>query len=331
MISAKEDSTAKCQSLMITMNSANKSIDQVLPRRFFGLFGPIGFLGVLLFAIATGLGGCAVAPKTVLIEDMDKRFAAGTIVSARQHTPVALEALFNDLTSVRVVYVGEIHTNKMHHQHQLEIIKGLFKKNLRLVVGMEMFDHTYQPVLDLWSAGELDEKAFLEKTHWAVNWRYNFGLYRPIFEFVRDNKIPVVALNIPNHIPPKVRVGGLDNLQPEDKAHLPAKIALNDTAHRAYIQKIYKQHLHHQFGGKGNFEYFYMAQSLWEDTMAEAIAQNIGDRTMVVLVGNGHIIRKFGVPNRAYGRKKLPFRTIYQTAVGGKIDLSAADYIWVTP
>ena len=272
-----------------------------------------------------------MAPKTLLIEDLDKRFSSGSIVSVKLKTMVTYGQMLKDLEGVRVVYVGEIHTNTAHHKNQLEIIKALFAKNPQMVVGMEMFDHSYQPVLDLWSAGKLDEKAFLEKSHWAVNWRFNFDLYREIMEFARDQKISIVGLNVPKQITPKVRVGGLDNLQPEDKAHLPAEIELNDAAHRAYIEKIYKQHLHHQFRGKGNFEYFYMAQNVWEDAMAEAIAKNIGDRNMVVLVGNGHIVRKFGVPNRAHARKPLPFRTLYQASVGGKVDLAAGDYIWITP
>ena len=65
--------------------------------------------------------------------------------------------------------------------------------------------------------------------------------------------------------------------------------------------------------------------------MAEAVAQNMHGWNMVVLAGNGHIIQKFGVPNRAYARTHLPFRTIYLAPVGGKAELSYGDYVWVTP
>jgi hypothetical protein len=52
---------------------------------------------------------------------------------------------------------------------------------------------------------------------------------------------------------------------------------------------------------------------------------------MVVLAGNGHIIRKFGIPNRAFARTGAPFNTIYLAPVGAEADLSWADYLWVTP
>ena len=65
--------------------------------------------------------------------------------------------------------------------------------------------------------------------------------------------------------------------------------------------------------------------------MAEAVAENMGSDKMVVLVGNGHITRKFGIPNRAFTRTHAPFKTIYLAPVGGEAELSWADYLWVTP
>ena len=52
---------------------------------------------------------------------------------------------------------------------------------------------------------------------------------------------------------------------------------------------------------------------------------------MVVLVGNGHIIRKFGIPDRAFDRTGACFRTLLLAPAGSKAKLSFADYIWVTP
>ena len=65
--------------------------------------------------------------------------------------------------------------------------------------------------------------------------------------------------------------------------------------------------------------------------MAEKVGDNLGTGKMVVLAGNGHIIRKFGIPNRAFARTEAPFKTIYLASVGGEAELSWADYLWVTP
>ena len=74
-----------------------------------------------------------------------------------------------------------------------------------------------------------------------------------------------------------------------------------------------------------------MAQCVWEEIMAESIALNLKGGRMIVLAGNGHIIKKFGVPDRAYHRTRATFKTIYLATIGSVAEQSYADYIWVTP
>jgi uncharacterized iron-regulated protein len=73
-----------------------------------------------------------------------------------------------------------------------------------------------------------------------------------------------------------------------------------------------------------------MAQCVWDEGMAESIASNLGNKTIVVLAGNGHIQYKYGIPDRVFRRTGASFRTIYLAPVGGEIELGIADYIWVT-
>jgi uncharacterized iron-regulated protein len=195
---------------------------------------------------------------------------------------------------------------------------------------MEMFDMTYQAVLDSWSSGQLDERRFLELTHWYANWKFDFALYRPILSSIKDHRLTLIGLNLPFKIPPKISTGGIASLQPEDARYLPEQIDLTNSAHREYVQKIY-QDRHHRIKGRENFEYFYEAQCAWEDTMAASIAQSLDTRKMVVIVGNGHIIRKFGVPDRALARTGASFRTVYLAPATQEVSLDTADYIWVTP
>ena len=267
-------------------------------------------------------------PKTLTIKAYPHPMMENSIVAVNPPAEISRSQLIDALDAVQVVYVGESHTNPNHHAIQLAVIQALARNTPDLSIGMEMFDHTYQPVLDRWIAGELDEAAFLQQTHWYANWRFDFGLYRDILEYAKENKIRVVALNVPFHIPAKIRVGGIASLSADDAKHLPATIDTSDADHRAYLEEIYKMHA---FGGKGNFDFFYEAQCTWEDAMAAKVAENLGTGKMVVLAGNGHIIRKFGIPNRAFQRTQAPFKTVYLASVGGEAELSWADYLWVTP
>jgi uncharacterized iron-regulated protein len=277
------------------------------------------------------LWSCAMAPtKKLTIKDTDQSFGEGMIISTKLGNPVSFQELLADLNSSQIVYIGEKHTHVSHHRIQLEVIQAIFKTHSNLAVGMEMFDHTYQDVLDLWSAGELDQKDFLKKSHWYANWRFDFSLYSEILEFIKENHIRLVALNIPNYIPPKIREGGIDNLREEEKEHLPKQIDTSKAAHREYLQNVFDGHKHH-FKGEVEFENFYMAQSVWEDAMAEMIAQHLKNDVMVVLAGNGHIQFKYGIPDRAFDRAGALFRTIYLASAGEVVELDIADYIWVTP
>lgn len=272
--------------------------------------------------------GCAGAPPKLHVKDSAEYFDEGTIISGLTGQPVTFEDMLADLAASRLIYVGEQHTDAAHHEIQLKIIEGVAGVHTDLTVGMEMFDISYQPLLDQWSAGELEEDAFLEKVQWYANWRYDFSLYRDILTYVKQNHIKLVGLNIPSYIPSRVRVGGIENLLDSDRKYLPQNIDTSNEAHKAYAESIFKQH---HFRGNTKFKYFYQAQCLWEDTMAETVARELDDDVMVVLAGNGHIIHKYGIPDRAYRRTGLPFRTVYPAPVGSEIELSYADYIWVTP
>jgi len=274
------------------------------------------------------ISGCAGIDKKLLIRDNSISYPAGIIISGKSGTPVLPETFWADLNSVRIVYVGENHHNREHHKIQLSIIREIHKKYPDLIIGMEMFAKDYQTVLDKWSGGLLEEKEFLQKTHWYANWRFKYELYRDILDFAREHQIRITGLNIPSHIPPKIAVGGIDSLLDADRRYLPDEIDTTVAAHRTYLQKIFK---FHNLPGRDDFENFYMAQCVWEDTMAESIARNIGTHPMVVIAGNGHIRNKFGIPDRAFKRTRAPFRTISLIQAGGSADLSYADYIWITP
>ena len=205
------------------MHRKNKGSRQIF------LFFRRCFVGVITLSL---FWGCAVKSDTVLIKDTSTAVGPDTIISAKTGKAVTFDELMNDLSSSQIVFIGERHTNPSHHATQLKIIEAVFKNRPSMKVGMEMFDRSYQPVLDLWSGGLLEEEIFLRKVHWYANWRFDFALYRNIFLFIKENRIKILALNIPFHIPSRIRVGGIDNLADDDKQYLPKEIDTSNAAHR---------------------------------------------------------------------------------------------------
>ena len=288
----------------------------VLPGRCFVI---LAVFGLLL--------SCAGTSEKVKIEDTTAAFRPGTIIAAQTGKEVSFDEMMADLNRHQIVLVGEKHTSTAHHAIQLKIIQTGFKSNHALVVGMEMFDRSYQSILDLWSAGVLDEEAFLRKTHWYANWRFDFALYRDILMFIKENRIKLVGLNIPTYIPGRIRVGGIDNLSISDKRYLPKEIDTSNTAHRNYVREVFDQH---KFSDKVSFDDFYMAQCVWDEIMAESIAADLGSRKVIALMGNGHIQFKYGVPDRVQRRTGASVRTVYLASAGEEVKLDIGDFIWIT-
>lgn len=272
-------------------------------------------------------GACTMKPAQLKIEGLEQPLEIGTIYDTAQAGAIDFDTLIQRLASARVIYVGELHTATAHHQIQLKIIKAMVESGRKIRVGMEMFAHTYQSRLNEWSAGKVDYDTFLKRTQWYANWNFDDALYKEILIYIKEKHLKLIGLNIPFHIPRKISVGGLDNLLPTDRALLPRKIDTTQAEHRAYVEEIYKAH---HFKSRSDFENFYAAQCAWEDGMAQSIADNLDDETMVVIAGNGHIRRKYGIPNRAFERNRAPFATIYPVSPRQDVSLKDGDFIWVT-
>lgn len=211
--------------------------------------------------------------------------------------PEAVEAL----KGARLVIVGEHHPDKWHHLAELEVIRALHRSGRRLAVGLEMFRRQSQADLDRWVAGETPEQTF--KSIYLNNWNFDWALYRPIFEYAREKKIPLIALNIPSSISHQVAHRGFKSLSEEQKEGLNTITCDVTPQYREFIRKAYGMH----HSGM-QFENFCEAQLLWDKVMAKNALDYLKDHpetTMVILAGSGHA-RKTGIPTQVHKMSAMP-------------------------
>ncbi|BCG48480.1 protein of unknown function DUF399 [Citrifermentans bremense] len=214
-------------------------------------------------------------------------------------------------TDARVVYVGETHDNPASQRLELDMLKALEERHPgKVALGMEMFKRSQQPVLDRWSAGDLDEKSFVKESRWFDSWKMDFGYYRDLLLYAREKHIPVIGLNAEKNLVQAVRNRNLDELTPEEKAQLP-ELDLSDPYQRAQTESIFAGHSH----GKMAVEGFLRAQTLWDDTMAETAARFLEspqgkDRHLLVVAGGNHVSHGFGIPRRVFRRAPTSYVTI---------------------
>jgi uncharacterized iron-regulated protein len=252
------------------------------------------------------------------------------VLAARGGTQVDEKTFFAALTEADAICIGESHDNPHHHWVQLMLLEHLAQTKRPLAIGFEMFQKPFQGVLDDYAAGKIDEPALLTRTAWAERWGYDFWMYRPMVELGRQG-LSLLALNAPKEITRKVSREGLDALGPAEKASLP-ELVLDDGDHRAWFKDATASH-----GGPAeNFERFYTAQVIWDETMAETGAKWLAggpDRQLVVLAGIGHCMEA-GIPRRLKRRgveKVLSLQAVVdrEGAVGEALAAPENDYIVV--
>ncbi|OQY48184.1 MAG: hypothetical protein B6240_04980, partial [Desulfobacteraceae bacterium 4572_87] len=281
-------------------------------------------------------------PPLASVEGVQRHFSKGRIIDLKAGKAIDFPNLIQQLSSVDVIFIGEVHNNPEHHLIQVQLLQALMANDTPPpAVAMEFFDTTCQPVLDRFMNGDLDETAFLKQVDWKNSWRFPYHLYRPILWISRDKGTALLGINAPNRIVKKVARSGLPSLTSEERNQIARDIDLNDKAHREYLESIFKQHQTHKNRKHGirNFDHFYQAQCVWDETMAETIADHIkahdikahGEK-MVVFTGNGHIANKFGVPNRVLRRMDVKTASIvlYPLTERTTINKRMADYVWLT-
>ncbi|MGW8303450.1 MAG: ChaN family lipoprotein [Desulfobacterales bacterium] len=232
-----------------------------------------------------------------------------------------------DLKTNRIVLVGEHHNNRQHHRAQLMIIRALKEAGLRVAVGLEMFRNESQAALDQWISGEIDEKRF-EKIYYD-NWTFPWQAYRKIFEYARNQQIPLIGLNVPREITRQVSRNGFKSLSPQQKGKIAEVSCIVDQQYMNYIRKAFGGHGH----GQLNFIYFCEAQLVWDSAMAVYTLdylENNPDSIMVILTGTGHA-QKGAVPRQIRARSNLDYAVILPE-IPGRIDAATiskadADYI----
>ncbi|CAK8725385.1 PDZ domain-containing protein [Candidatus Electrothrix laxa] len=220
-------------------------------------------------------------------------------------------AILNDISKSKIIYVGETHTDYGAHLLQLQVIQALREqlkqegKSENLVIGMEMFPRSSQHALDGYINGTIStEQDFLHLSAYYKVWGYDYRMYRDIINYAKAHRIPIIALNLNKEIVSKVfKTGSTDELTPEQLTEAAPDRALDLAGYRERLTQIHA--LHKEPEKSGGFGEFLQAQAIWDETMAESIAEYLQGhpgKKMVVLAGTGHVYKDSAMPPRVARR-----------------------------
>ncbi|MFK8181857.1 MAG: ChaN family lipoprotein [Phormidesmis sp.] len=251
----------------------------------------------------------------------------------RTNSDVDNSSVLAAIASSQVIYLAETHNDSADHDAQLAIIQALNAEG-DIAIGLEMFQRPFQAALDDYLAGNSDEEGLIAASEYETRWGFDWEFYAPILRYAKANNIPLIALNTPAEITRKVAKTGLESLEGDDLKYIPpvSDIDLSDQDYRDWISAVFSAH-----GGAGHsldFDNFFAAQVLWDETMAERVVQQLAaqpERQVIVLAGEGHVLNGYGIPNRVERRLPEVVHSSVQLvpdAQSGAAD--AIDFVWVT-
>ena len=281
----------------------------------------------LLFILFFSISACStqkkIQPETASHRIKDSAKTVVINLKALQ----TISSITPDLAKHKVVFVGESHTNYTDHLNQLAVIESLQKHwGNNLSIGLEMIQQPYQSYLDDYVAGKTSELEMLKGTQWYDRWVYDFRLYRPIFDYAKQNKIPLIALNIPKELTKKITKVGIKGLNKTERQQLPKFIDRTNVQYAKRIKNVFNGHM--RTSSKG-FDKFFDAQLAWDEGMAfnaTKYLKNHPKKHMVILAGKGHVIKREGIPNRV-DRQNKSTSTVVLNNVSNTLSATQGDYL----
>jgi uncharacterized iron-regulated protein len=196
-----------------------------------------------------------------------------------------------------ILLAGETHTHMPTHLWQYYLVVEAFNRNPDMVIAMESFPRSVQPVLDKWVAGDFgdDLEQFATESRWSEVWGYDIALYEPILQFARQNSIPIRGMNVDKALIHSIRANGWSGT-PED---LREGLSVPEVPVDDYIQ--YLADLYNMHGYKNNpdaptLQNFILSQQIWDKSFATTIAEAYHEGKLVVaIVGQGHVWYGWGI------------------------------------
>jgi len=215
---------------------------------------------------------------------------------------VSVDKIVSDMADADVLFFGEEHNDSVCHYLENKIFRTLYEKfGDKIALSMEMFEADGQLGLNEYLAGIIDEGRFAKDVRlWS-----NYKDYRPMIEFAKENRIPVVAANTPRRyvsLVTKKGMAALGSLSKEAKKFLPP--LPYDTLSGRYREKFMDIMNGSPGGGMANI---YYSQSLWDAGMSYSIYNYLKKnkrKKVFHCVGGFHTEEKLGTAAQLQMRNK---------------------------
>jgi uncharacterized iron-regulated protein len=224
------------------------------------------------------------------------------------------------LAGVKLLFLGEQHTDPRSHEAQLDLLRGMQARGRRLTVALEMLPDGADAALEAWRQGSLGEAEFLERSGWYDAWGHPWRAYRELFLWFREHKIPLRGINVDEKTRAAARKGDAAAL-PEDVRREAGDLDAVLEPHRDYVLDTLREtgHGENLDAESPQFRSLLRVQTLWDRVLgrrAAGLAQaQPPDGAVVVLIGSGHLAWRLGANLWAAQAGPLPQLSLWDATV----------------
>lgn len=244
---------------------------------------------------------------------------------------IDLETMIAAIARADAAFLGEFHDDPGTHRLQRAILEGSARRrDGKIVLALEMFERDVQPRVNAYLANEIDEPTFLANSRPWPNYPTD---YRPLVEFAKENRWPVVAGNVPRRIASQVSRRGLvalDSLAEGDRPF----VAANNSCERDEYWERFKGVMGDMSGHGMQLSpeqvsamvwRTYEAQCVKDEAMGESVAAAMTEHNTLVIHANGafHSDYRLGTVERV--RRRAPRARMVVVTFAPVADLDAAN------
>lgn len=235
------------------------------------------------------------------------------------------QSLVSALRKKRAIFLGEHHPDSRDHWIEADLIRRLHAAATTIAtsssdadqlqcasfaIGIEAVEQQFQPILDDYIMGRIDENELVLRTEWDARWGWPFQLYAPVFLACRELGIQILALNISSEDKALVERGGLLALGADAlQNYIPDREGYDKfggtRAFQEYVEFTLRRpfRLQKKLGLQtpDTYQYFLDRQALRDEAMASISAAWLEKNPhglLVGLIGGNHIKFGCGVPAR---------------------------------
>lgn len=227
------------------------------------------------------------------------------------------------LTEADVLILGEVHDDPVHHRVQARTLERMAALGIAPMVVFEMIPTDLQEALD----DHLDRvregtDGMAEVLLWRERGWADFELYRPVFQAALDSDLRVLAGDLPAIAADAVRAKGAAGLASFDQVKygldLPLPAAVADDLRAVLVAS------HCEPPVEAALPIMLDVQRARDGSMAEAVRKAAQRGPVVLIAGEGHARKDWGVP--AVLARSAPHLRVVSVALGTGIGTGEGRY-----